>query len=104
MDTAVYFEKVVAGFSRYHKYTLGADLRNKSREIVTLIAKADSSSDKVPRLCELRWNLEDLMVLARICQEIKAFKSFKAFQFAMEVVISDLPTVSSLPEEQEKHH
>jgi hypothetical protein len=34
MDVAVHFEKVVAGFSRYHKYTLGTELRNKSREIV----------------------------------------------------------------------
>ncbi len=34
MDVAVCMEKVVAGFSRYHKYTLGTDLRDKSREIV----------------------------------------------------------------------
>ncbi len=32
MDVAVHFEKVVAGFSRYYKYTLGTELRNKSRE------------------------------------------------------------------------
>ena len=32
MEVAVYFEKIVAGFSRYHKYTLGTELRNKSRE------------------------------------------------------------------------
>ena len=43
MDVAVYFEKAVAGFSRYHKYTIGTDLRNKSREIVGLIVKANSS-------------------------------------------------------------
>jgi hypothetical protein len=28
LDAAVHFEKVVAGFSRYHKYTLGSELRN----------------------------------------------------------------------------
>jgi hypothetical protein len=27
MDIAVYFEKTVAHFSRYHKYTLGTELR-----------------------------------------------------------------------------
>ena len=27
MDVAVHFEKVVTGFSRYHKYTLGTELR-----------------------------------------------------------------------------
>ncbi len=36
MDVAVHFEKVVAGFSRYHKYTLGAELRNQSRAVVAL--------------------------------------------------------------------
>jgi len=32
LDVVVHFEKVVAGFSRYHKYALGTELRNKSRE------------------------------------------------------------------------
>lgn len=36
LDVAVHFEKVAAGFSRYHKYTLGTELRNKSHEVVTL--------------------------------------------------------------------
>lgn len=27
---AVHFEQVVMGFSRYHKYTLGTELRNAS--------------------------------------------------------------------------
>ena len=41
MDVAVHFEKVVAGFSRYHKYTLGTELRNKARGVVALIMKAN---------------------------------------------------------------
>jgi hypothetical protein len=45
MDDAVHFEKVVAGFSRYHKYTLGTDLRNKSREIVSMIAQVNSTRE-----------------------------------------------------------
>lgn len=49
MDVAVHFEKVVAGFSRYHKYTLGTELRNKSREIVGLIVKANST--RVDKKC-----------------------------------------------------
>jgi len=43
MDIAVHFEKVVAGFPRYHKYTLGSDLRQKSREVVTSVVKANNS-------------------------------------------------------------
>ena len=40
MDLTIYFEKIVRNFSRYHKYTLGSELREKSREIVGLIIKA----------------------------------------------------------------
>lgn len=88
MDVAVHFEKAAAGFSRYHKYTLGTDLRNKSREIVGLIVKANSSPDKLPRLLDLRERLEELMILIRLCKEVRAFKSFNSFQFAVEEVVS----------------
>jgi len=87
MDVAVHFEKVVSGFSRYHKYTLGTDLRNKSREIVGLIAKANSTRDKVPRLLALREHLDELLILIRIAKDVRAFKSFKSFQFAVEQVV-----------------
>jgi len=31
LDMTVHFEGLVAGFSRYHKYTLGTELRQGSR-------------------------------------------------------------------------
>ena len=34
LNLAVHFEKMVAGFSRYHKYTLGTEMRNASRQAV----------------------------------------------------------------------
>ena len=37
MDLAVYLEQVVRNFSRYHKYTLGSDLRQQSRELLRMI-------------------------------------------------------------------
>jgi len=80
-DLTIHFEKVVAGFSRYHKYTLGTELRNRSREIVLTIIRANSSPDKTPHLMKLRNDLEELLLLIRLCKETKAFKSFKAFQF-----------------------
>lgn len=81
-DLAVYFEKTAAGFSRYHKYTLGAELRDKSRDIVRLIVRANSARDKTPHLLELREELEALMLLLRLCKESKAFRNFKSFEFA----------------------
>jgi len=81
MDVAVHFEKVVAGFSRYHKYTLGTELRNQSRELVALIMKANAARGK-------RAHLDELLITARIAKEAKAFKSFKSFQYAIEQVVS----------------
>ena len=44
MDLTIYLEKIVRSFSRYHKYTLGSELRERSREIVGLIIRANSTS------------------------------------------------------------
>ncbi len=34
-DLFLYFEKIVRKFSRYDKYTLGADLRNTTRSVLS---------------------------------------------------------------------
>jgi hypothetical protein len=86
MDVAVHFEQIVAGFSRYHKYTLGTELRNTSREIVGIIIQANSARDKQPDLLRLRERLEALLVLMRLAKEVRAFKSFNAYVHAVEIV------------------
>ena len=80
---------MVAGFSRYHKYTLGSDLRQKSREIVLLIVKANNTrQQRKTVLIQLRNALDELLLLVRLGKEVQAFKSFKAFQFIVELVVS----------------
>jgi hypothetical protein len=61
----VHFEKVVAGFRRYHKYTLGAELRNQSRAVVSAIVRANSQPDKLPALLGLRIYLPRLIANRR---------------------------------------
>lgn len=68
MDVAVHVEKVVAGFSRYHKYSLGTELRQKSREIVARIIRANGERDKAPALRALRGQLEELLILIRLAK------------------------------------
>ncbi len=58
METAVYFENIVRNFSRYNKYNLGAEMRTKSRDIVKLIIKANSSRNKLPFLTGLRFHFQ----------------------------------------------
>jgi hypothetical protein len=87
MDLTVYFEKIVRNFSHYNKYTLGSELREKSRQIVELIIKANSTRERLPLLHELRERLEGLKVLIRICKEVKAFHSFNSFVYASDLVV-----------------
>jgi hypothetical protein len=88
LDVAVHCEQVVAGFSRYHKYTLGSELRNQSRAVVGLVVKANAASDKPPHLLAFRKALDELLITARIAKEARAFNSFKSFRYAIEQVVS----------------
>ena len=87
MDLTIYFEKIVRNFSRYHKYTLGSELREKSREIVELIIKANSTKERLPLLLEMRQRLEGLKVLIRICKEVKGFHNFNSFVYSSNLVV-----------------
>ena len=70
-DLTVHLEKIVRNFSRYHKYTLGTDLRNQSRRVLDLIVRANEATEgRAARLLELRQELESLKVLARLCQDL----------------------------------
>lgn len=87
LDLTIYFEEIVRRFSRYQKYTLGTELRVKSREIVELIIKANSIREKLPMLLDLRDKLEGLKVLVRICKEVKAFHNFNSFEYAITMLV-----------------
>ncbi len=82
----IYCEMIVKNFSRYHKYTHGADLRNSARQAVKLVIRANNSKDKTPVLEELRITLEEIKLLIRICKEVKAFHNFNSFETAINQV------------------
>ncbi len=86
-DLCLYLEQVVQNFSRYHKYALGADLRDGARRALKLVVRANARRDKVPVLLQLREELEELKVLLRLGQDVKAFANFTSFQHAMTLVV-----------------
>jgi len=86
-DLCLYLEQVVRGFSRYHKYTLGADLREGARRVLKLIVRANARRDKAPVLLEVREELEQLKVVLRLCQDVKAFPNLNAFEHAITQVV-----------------
>ena len=83
MDMTIYFEQIVRHFARYHKYTIGSELRTLSRQVVLLIIKANNAQDKRPRLEELLEKLEEMKILIRIAKEVKAFNSFHSFEVSV---------------------
>jgi hypothetical protein len=64
-DLCLYLEQVVRNFSRYHKYSLGQDLRDSARRVLRLIVRANARRDRVPVLLALREEMEELKVLLR---------------------------------------
>ena len=83
----MHVETLVHGFSRYHKYTHGTDMRNTAREVVKLVVRANNREDKVPVLAELRERLEELKLLARIVKELRALPNLKAYERLADLIV-----------------
>ncbi|MCD6361373.1 MAG: four helix bundle protein [Armatimonadetes bacterium] len=88
MELGIYMQNAVRNFSRYNKYTIGADMRNLSRNIIKLIIIANSSKEKAEVLAELVGNCEMLKTMIVFAKEIKAFSNFKSFQHAASLAAS----------------
>lgn len=87
LELTVYLENIVKYFSRYNKYTVGTDVRNLSRQILVLIAKANIKSGRKDCLIEALEKLEELKILIRICKELKAFHSPNSYEVSSKSVI-----------------
>jgi hypothetical protein len=86
-DFTVYIEKIVHNFSRYHKYTVGTELRELSREVLRLIRRANDAENKAPLLLQNRERLEDLKITIRLCKDLKAFANFNSFEYSINEVV-----------------
>jgi len=64
LDLTVHFEKLVAGFSRYHKYTLGTELRQGSRAVLQQVLRTNNAATSAQRASE-RLELRASLVSAR---------------------------------------
>jgi hypothetical protein len=86
-DLCLYFEQLVRGFSRYHKYGLGTDLRDGSRRVLKLVVRANARADKVPVLLDVREEVEELKVLVRLCHDAKALPNMNSFEHAAGLLV-----------------
>ena len=89
-DLAVYLEQVVRGFSRHHKYGLGARLQHAAFDALARVIRAQNAAgaDRVRELDEMRVELEVLKNLLHLAKEVQAFKSFNAYGHAADLAVS----------------
>lgn len=87
LDFCVYIEQIVKNFEKYHKYTIGEDLRDHSKEILFTIHKANREKDKKVKLELLRDRCEETKMLIALAKELKAFSSFKQFEHSSHLIV-----------------
>lgn len=83
-------EQAVRGFPRYHKYTLGTDLRRQALQVGRLIIRANTQREveRLRAIEELVYAVEELKLLIQLAKELRAFNDFRAFQAAAELAVA----------------
>jgi hypothetical protein len=89
MDLCVYVDTIVKNQERYHRYTIGAEMRSEAKEILLLIAKANRHKDvkRVEVLQELADKCEAFMVSIQLAKALGAFKGFKQFEHSSKLAV-----------------
>ena len=84
------FYQRVPKFNKQYKYLLGTKLIEYSIEIIKLIIKANSESDKIKRLVEMEklcLTIEMLIIQLRIANELKQLGGQKSYLYMSELIV-----------------
>lgn len=82
-------EQAVRGFPRYHKYTVGSELRTTALRLCQSIHRAHSRRQSRAKLVQQVAELvDDLKMQIQLARELKAFQNFAQFQRAAELAVS----------------
>ncbi len=83
----VQMEIAVQRFARYHKYTLGTDLRKQSLEVYRLAHRAwRDKSQQIQWLTQLVWAVDELKLSMQLAQQLNVFASFGQFEQLAQLV------------------
>jgi len=86
----VEMEQVVRGFARYHKYSIGADLRASTSKVARLAHRAwRDHAHRADWISRLNFAIDDLKLSLQVAKRIEAFRSFAQFEAIIRLV-SDL--------------
>ena len=74
-------EQTVRSVSRYHRYTLGTELRQQAMQVFRLVHKAwRDKTNQSKHLKNLAWAIDDLKLTLQTAKECHAFISFAQFE------------------------
>ena len=74
-------EQAVKRFDRYHRYTVGAKLRDQAWEVRAIAERAwRDKSRQAQWISDLVWAVDELKFCLQLGKEIKAFVSFAQFE------------------------
>ncbi|TCT19844.1 four helix bundle protein [Thiobaca trueperi] len=80
LELAVHLEQAVRSFPRYHKYTLGSELRQTAQRLCRLVARAnDARETRALVLDDLVLTVEEMKTLLTLAKEVGAFAQFNDF-------------------------
>lgn len=82
-------EQAVRRFPRYHKYTLGTDLRHQAMRLCRLIHRAFAAgNDQSQQVEEIVTAVDDLKLSIQLGKELAVFQSFSEFQAITELTVA----------------
>ncbi len=74
-------EQAVKNFSRYHKYSLGSEIREQARTVLRLCHRAWRDRQRQAHwISELVWAIDELKLSLQLGSQLRAFKSFAQFE------------------------
>ena len=74
-------EQAVRGFARYHKYTIGTDLRTQAMLVVRVCHRAWRDRARQPYwIDQLVWAIDEIKLSLQLGSQLRAFHSFGQFE------------------------
>ena len=85
LELNVYVEQCVKNFSRYDKYAMGTELREKSRAVIYAIYRNYFSVNKKASLLVLRDSIEELKITIYLANELNVLRDIKQFSLLSQM-------------------
>lgn len=81
-------ERAVKGFARYHKYTIGSELRLGAQRVLNYVSHAiNQSENRTHWLQRLSLQIEELKLLIQTAKMRHVFQSFKHFEVIARLAV-----------------